>query len=68
MQPNENSKIHPAGTFLLQYERNGYPVDVGWLWIKLEIMTTAERGPHKSNLALDTIEIMHMEVKGNIKD
>ena len=31
-------------------------------------MMAAERGPYKSSLALDAIEMMHMEVERNIKD
>ena len=53
---------------LLQYTRNGCPVDVDQPWLKKETMTAAERGPHTSALASDTIEMRHAEVKGKVKD
>ena len=51
MEPRGRALAHPAGPLLLEYAREGCPVDVGRPWTKVEIMTTAERGPHKSALA-----------------
>ena len=51
MEPRGRAFAHPAGPLLLEYARQGCPVDVGRPWSKLEIMTAAERGPHKSALA-----------------
>ena len=51
MEPRGRALAHPAGPLLLEYARQGCPVDVGRPWSKLEIMTAAERGPHKSALA-----------------
>ena len=51
MEPRGRALAHPAGPLLMEYAREGCPVDVGRPWSKLEIMTAAERGPHKSALA-----------------
>ena len=51
MEPRGRALAHPAGPLLLEYAREGCPVDVGRPWTKEEIMTAAERGPHKSALA-----------------
>ena len=68
MRPRGNAKMHPAGPLLLKYARNGCPVNVGRQWTKREIMTAAERGPHKSALEHDAIAMMHSEVEGKVKD
>ena len=60
--------MHPVVPLLLQYTRNGCHVDVGRNWTKKEIMTAAERGPHKASLALDVIEMMHAEVAEKVED
>ena len=51
MEPRGRALAHPTGPLLLEYARQGCPVDVGRPWSKLEIMTAAERGPQKSALA-----------------
>lgn len=43
-------------------------MDVGRPCARLEIMTAAERGPHKSALDLDAIEMMYAEVEANAMD
>ena len=51
MEPRGQTLVHPAGPMLLEYARDGCPVDVERPWTKDEIMAAAERGPHKSTLA-----------------
>ena len=51
MEPRGRALVHPAGPLLLEYAREGCPVDVGRQWSKEEIVAAAERGPHKSALA-----------------
>ena len=68
MCPRVLTRAHPAGTMLLQYARDGCPVDVRRRWSKAEIMAAAERGPHISALALDTIATMQTEVEARMKE
>ena len=51
MEPRGRALVHPAGPLLLEYAREGCPVNVGRPWSKEEIVAAAERGPHKSALA-----------------
>lgn len=53
---------------LLEYAKDGCHVDVGQPWVKLEIMTVAVQGPHKSALAEEIIAMMHTEVGKKAKD
>jgi len=47
---------------------DGYPVDIGRTWTKVEIMTAAERRPYKLLLARNVIEMIHSEVQRKVRD
>lgn len=50
MESRGRALVHPAGPLLLEYTKDGFPVDIGRPWSRDEIMTAVERGPHKSAL------------------
>jgi len=49
MEPR-GAMIDTAGPLLLEYVKNGCPVEVERLWSKEETMTVVERRPYKSAL------------------
>jgi len=54
---------------LLEYARNGCPVDVGRRWSKTEILAAAERGPHISALVKrEAVEMVHAEVTDKVRE
>jgi len=63
MYPLGGAVVHPVGPLLLQYTMNGWPVDAGRPWPQEEIITAAERGPRKSALVPDAIQMIHGEVQ-----
>ena len=68
MVPRGRARQHPAGPMLLQYARDGCPVEVGRRWSKTEITAAAERGPHASALIPEAIKMMHAEVEAKVKE
>ena len=68
MEPRGRALAHPAGALLLEYATEGCPIDVGRPWTMAEILTAAERGPHKSVLADEAIKMMHTEVVTKVKE
>jgi len=62
MYPQGRAAAHLDGSMLLEYARNGYPVDVGRRWSMTEILAAAKRGPHISALVLEAVEIILAEV------
>jgi len=67
MLPRERARAHPAGPMLLQYARDGSPVDVGRVWTNQEILAAAYRGPHVSALIPEAIAMMHAEAEDKVK-
>ena len=68
MFPRGRAVAHPAGPILLEYARNGCPVDVGQNWSRVDIMAAAERGPRISALVPESTAIMHEEVEAKVKE
>ena len=63
MYPATPAQLHPAGSMLLQYAKEGCPVDAGGEWTPDEITAAVNRGPHVSSLHADAIAYMQEEVQ-----
>ena len=68
MYPRGEAIEHPTEPMLLQYTREGCPVNMEKNWTKEEIVVAAHRGPHTSALKLDAIKMMHKEVKDKVTE
>lgn len=68
MIPRGKARTHPAGPMLLQYARDGCPVDVGRVWTNDEITAAAHRGPHVSALLPEAIAMMYVEAQAKVDE